>query len=444
VPHTNGGRPDANGSDATLSDQTGEFTGRYLVVFNDELQSDARGMNQALQSGAGLSNVASTLDFEEGALDPEQTESADATVFAALGVAVVSADLTEAGALSALEADPRILAVEPERIQYAIQDVMVSVDYIRGYRDGVLNLYEQLPVSPEQETEAEIAALFADNASSTWGLQATRASTSTKTGAGVRVAVLDTGFALNHADFVGRPIISRSFVTGQAVQDGHGHGTHCVGTSCGPKTPPGGSRRYGVATNDTILVGKVLSNQGSGSDSSILAGINWAVINQARVISMSLGANARQVSQAYETAGQRALQAGSLIIAAAGNNANRAAGNVGFVGMPANSPSIMAVGAVDANLRIANFSARSNPVGGGKVDIAGPGVAVYSSWLMPTRYNTISGTSMATPHVAGVAALISQATGLRGMALWTRLIQTARPLNIPSVDVGAGLVQAPQ
>jgi subtilisin len=444
VPHSNGGRPDANGSDATLSDQTGEFTGRYLVVFNDELQSDAKAMNQALQSSAGLSNVANTLDFEDGALDPEQTESADATVFAALGIAVVSADPSGAGALSALEADPRILAIEPERIQYAIQDVLVSHDYIRGYRDGVLNLYEQLPGSSEEETEADVAALFADNATTTWGLQATRAATSTKTGVGVRLAVLDTGFALNHADFVGRPVISRSFITGQAVQDGHGHGTHCVGTSCGPKTPPGGSRRYGVATKDTILVGKVLSNQGSGSDSSILAGINWAVINQARVISMSLGANVRQVSQAYETAGQRALQAGSLIIAAAGNNANRSAGNFGFVGMPANSPSIMAVGAVDANLRIANFSARSNPVAGGKVDIAGPGVAVYSSWLMPSRYNTISGTSMATPHVAGVAAMISEATGARGLALWTRLIQTARPLNIPSVDVGAGLAQAPQ
>ena len=444
MPHTNGGRPETDGPDATLSDQTGEFTGRYLVVFNDEMQGDAKAINQTLRSSAGLTNLASTLDFEEGAVDPDQTESADGTVFAALGIAVVSAEPSQAGALTALEEDPRILAVEPERIQYAIQDVMVSVDYIRGYRDGVLNLYEQLPVSADQETEADIAALFADNATSAWGLQATRASTSTKTGAGIRLAVLDTGFALNHADFAGRPVLSRSFVTGQAVQDGHGHGTHCVGTSCGPKTPPGGSRRYGVATNDTILVGKVLSNQGSGSDSSILAGINWAVINQARVISMSLGANVRQVSVAYETAGQRALQAGSLIIAAAGNNANRSAGNVGFVGMPANSPSIMAVAAVDANLRIANFSARSNPVGGGKVDIAGPGVAVYSSWLMPTRYNTISGTSMATPHVAGVAAMISQATGARGHALWTRLIQTARPLNVPSVDVGAGLVQAPQ
>jgi subtilisin family serine protease len=200
-----------------------------------------------------------------------------------------------------------------------------------------------------------------------------------------------------------------------------------------------------VATSDTILVGKVLSNQGSGTDASILAGINWAVTNQARVISMSLGANVRQVSQAYETAGQRALQAGSLIIAAAGNNANRAAGNVGFVGMPANSPSIMAVAAVDANLRIANFSARSNPVGGGKVDIAGPGVAVYSSWLMPTRYNTISGTSMATPHVAGIAALYAEANPhARGRDLWQLLTANVRTLaSLPARDVGAGFVLAP-
>ena len=146
MPHTNGGRPETDGPDATLSDQTGEFTGRYLVVFNDEMQGDAKAINQTLRSSAGLTNLASTLDFEEGAVDPDQTESADGTVFAALGIAVVSAEPSQAGALTALEEDPRILAVEPERIQYAIQDVMVSVDYIRGYRDGVLNLYEQLPV----------------------------------------------------------------------------------------------------------------------------------------------------------------------------------------------------------------------------------------------------------------------------------------------------------
>ncbi len=433
----------ADYTDPTISDQTGDFTGRYVVVFDESVQGDPQAMSEVLQSTAGVSDVVSPLDFDDAALDAQAAEDAEAVVFPELGVAVVSGEAGEAGALSALDADPRILAVEPERILYAIEDSALSLEYIRGYRDGVADLYAQLTASGAI-VEVGMAAAFNDDASSTWGLQATRAVTSTRTGAGVRVAVLDTGFALSHPDFAGRPIMSQSFVLGQAVEDGHGHGTHCVGTSSGPQAPPGGTRRYGVARNDSILVGKVLSNQGSGTDTNILAGINWALANQARVISMSLGANVRQVSTAYETVGRRALAAGCLIVAAAGNNANRAAGNFGFVGRPANSPSIMAVAAVDSQLRIANFSARSNPVVGGKVDITAPGVAVYSSWPMPTRYRTISGTSMATPHVAGVAALISQATGYRGAQLWARLTQTARPLNIPSVDVGAGLVQAPQ
>ena len=436
--------PDSN-DEVPLSDQTSELTGRYIVVFSDEVADDAAASAEALQSLDGVSNVASSLDFDEGAVDLEQTESADATIFAELGVAVVAADPSRGGEIAAFaESDSRILAMEPERIQYAIDQGPVSLEYVRGFRDGVSSLYDELVAQPQDAAaEVGVASSFVDSSAFTWGLVATGASASARTGAGIGLAVLDTGLDLNHADFVGRPISSRSFVAGQAVQDGQGHGTHCVGTSCGPKDPPGPSRRYGVATQARIFVGKVLSNQGSGSDGQILAGMNWALSNQVRVISMSLGADVNRVSQAYEIVGQRALAAGTLIIAAAGNNADRAAGNMGFVGMPANSPSIMAVAAVDANLRIANFSASSSALVGGKVDIAGPGVAIYSSWPMPTRYRSISGTSMATPHVAGVAALISQATGARGAQLWAKLTQTARPLGLSSADVGAGLVQAP-
>jgi subtilisin family serine protease len=251
---------------------------------------------------------------------------------------------------------------------------------------------------------------------------------------------------LKHPDFKGRRIISKSFISGQAVQDGYGHGTHCIGTACGPKLPATGVRRYGVAYGAAIHVGKVLSNQGSGGTGGIVAGIEWAVVGGCQVISMSLGANVNQKLQQYEVPIQRALKAGSLVVAAAGNNAQRSAGVFGFVTPPANANAAMAVAALTNQLKVANFSARSSTVPGvgGKVNIAGPGVEVFSS--VPVSLGThgmMSGTSMATPHVSGIAALWCQATGEKGAALWARLEQTARPLGIAVVDVGSGLVQAP-
>ena len=425
--------------DAPGSTPSSEPTGRYLVVLSDDVAGDAGASADAIATVAGVSYVASTLDFERGVVDLAQLRSADATLFARLGVAVVTPADPTGGALAALaDADPRILAVEPERTQHALETGGFSLDYVRGFRDGVSSLYDRLAADAAAPAET-----LTDTDEFTWGLIATRASETSATGAGIGVAILDSGLDLQHPDYAGRPIVSMSFVEGAEVQDGSGHGTHCVGTSCGPADPPDGSRRYGVAPEAALFVGKVLNDRGNGTDSSILAGIDWALANDVRVISLSLGADVEQVSQAYETVGQRALAAGALIVAAAGNNANRSVGNPGFVGMPANSPSIMAIAAVDAGLRIANFSSRSSTVTGGEVDIAGPGVACYSSWPMPTRYRAISGTSMSTPHVAGVAALISQTTGARGMDLWRALVESAQPLGIPAADVGAGLAQAP-
>nr|MBX2865980.1 S8 family serine peptidase [Leptolyngbyaceae cyanobacterium MAG.088] len=222
--------------------------------------------------------------------------------------------------------------------------------------------------------------------------------------------------------------------------------------------------RYGVAYNAEIFAGKVLSDRGSGADGGIIQGIEWALENGCAVISMSLGATVQPgepFSQIYETVAQRALAQGTLIIAAAGNSSSDRFGKrlnpPNPVGRPANSPSIMAVAAIDSELQIASFSDGSINPDGGQVDIAGPGVAVYSTWTLnplptwpweppnpPARYNTISGTSMATPHVAGIAALYAEATGKRGLELWALLMRDAQRLSLSSADAGAGLVQAPK
>lgn len=198
-----------------------------------------------------------------------------------------------------------------------------------------------------------------------------------------------------------------------------------------------------------------------------MAGINWAITNQCQVISMSLGAAVQPgepFSTIYENVAQRALRSnpGTLIVAAAGNESSRP-GLIAPVGRPANCPSILAVAALDTDMRIARFSNGGINGNGGGVDIAGPGVEIFSSvpepfppsvqppatpfngrpW--PPRYHIISGTSMACPHVAGIAALWLEArgAGTTAQALWQLLTGNARRLTLPSRDVGAGLVQAP-
>ena len=416
------------------------YTGRQVVVLAPK--SGKTNPARALASIAGFSNVTRSKDFEFQAVSMSEANDADATVFDELGVAVVSSDPDQRSALMAAAAEGDVvLSVEPELIHHALT---VTADYTRGYHDGVTDLYERLNGDTNGSATSAVAPAPVDNDEFTWGLQATRVSTSCRTGRGVRIAVLDTGFDVDHPDFAGRSVTTQSFIAGETVQDAHGHGTHCIGTSCG-SVKPEGTRRYGVATEAEIFAGKVLSDSGSGSDQGILAGINWALANDCKIVSMSLGADLDQVSNLYETVGKRALDRGTLIIAAAGNNARRP-GNPGFVGVPANSSSIMAIAALDPANRAARFSARSSTRtgDGGRIDLAAPGVNVFSSWPMAQRYHSISGTSMATPHVSGIAALWLEESGLTGRELWALLVQNARPLDVPSVDVGAGLAQAPQ
>jgi subtilisin family serine protease len=426
-----------------------ETTGRFLVVYKDPVLQTPKDAERALRDHAGMKSIVSAADFSSHAVDAKQADKADAAYFPALGIAVVSADDDQLQSLVSVasDTDSNILAIEPEYVYHALGNT--SADYRRGYRDGVNDLYERLESEPEEDALAELglAAAFQDTAQFTWGLQATRVDSSSVNGQGIRVAVLDTGMDLQHPDFRGRRFTSQSFIPGETVQDGHSHGTHCIGTSCGPDQPATGVRRYGCAFGADVFVGKVLGNTGSSVGGSVVNGMNWAVTNRCQVISMSLGADVDQVSQAFEVAGQRALQAGCLIIAAASNNAQRRAGNVGFVGQPANSPSIMAVAALESNLRIADFSPRSSSLtgAGGKVDVAAPGVAIFSS--VPVNRGTHgfkNGTSMATPHVSGIAAMWCQQTRRVGLALFTTVIQNARRIAGDARDIGSGLVQAPK
>ncbi|MEG4352333.1 S8 family serine peptidase [Microcoleus sp. LAD1_D5] len=413
--------------------QADETTGRYIITFRDDAVIEALDL---LNDQTGITGLANAADFPDSALDLSQIEAAGGAVFPTLGVAVVSLD--EGGFSSIMTSvgeNSAILAIEPESTFYAISDGL-SADYLRGYRDAVDNLYEKA-------TNTEVADIqkqecFADDSEFTWGLKATKAMKSLLSGSGIKVAVLDTGMDLLHPDFAGRSIVSQSFVPGEDVQDGHSHGTHCIGTACGFKDLNG--RRYGVAHKSTIYVGKVLSNAGSGASGWILAGMEWAIANGCQVISMSLGNTTRTPSTAYETVGRRALQNGCLIVAAAGNNGRTG----GTVGQPANSPSIMAVAAIDNCVQVADFSATSDLIQGTKVDIAAPGVKVYSSVPMNKgRYAAYNGTSMATPHVAGLAALYAESTGKRGAELWQLLTSYAMALPLPNTRVGSGLVQAP-
>ena len=425
-----------NGDNVTRRRGTAQTTGRFVVVFDD-----ASDPEPLLREVAGMSSVADSRDFTQQAVDLEDTEDADATVFSQLGMAVVSADPTQMGALQGFAADHSrgVLAVVPELIHHVLPSGgSPAPGYVQGYRDGVDDLAGRLGTGEAPDTDGPA---YQDNDEFTWGLQAIEMELSAFTGQGIRVCVLDTGMDLEHPDFAGRIVTSQSFVSGETAQDGHGHGTHCIGSSLGGASETG--RRYGVASEAEIYAGKVLGNEGSGSDAGILAGINWAITNNCAVVSMSLGADVAEPHPPYTIAGNRALAQGTLIIAAAGNNANRP-DDPGFVGAPANSPSIMAVGALDSALAVARFSARSAPVRGGHVDVAGPGVEVFSSWPMPDRYNTISGTSMATPHAAGVAALWAQATGRRGLELWATLAQETRRIDRSSLDVGLGLVVVAQ
>jgi len=242
--------------------------------------------------------------------------------------------------------------------------------------------------------------------------------TYTQTGSTVDAYIFDTGIKLDHTQFGGRAKTGfDAFISGGAAMDGNGHGTHVAGTV--------GGSTYGIAKGVTLLAVRVLDNAGSGTTGGVVAGLDWAVGNheagKLAVGNMSLGGGA---STALDDAVRRVITDGIVMCVAAGNSTANAANY-----SPARVIEAITVGATTSADGIASYSNY-----GSTVDILAPGSSITSSWYTSTTaINTISGTSMATPHVAGVAALYLEVNG----ASTTAQVQTALK-NFASPNVISG------
>ncbi|MFJ7493803.1 S8 family peptidase [Streptomyces sp. NPDC097727] len=230
-------------------------------------------------------------------------------------------------------------------------------------------------------------------------------------GKGSKVAVLDTGIDATHPDVKDRILETKSFVPGEEVLDKHGHGTHVASTIAGSGAASEGVNK-GVAPGADLIIGKVLSNEGSGADSGIIEAMEWAKAEGADVVSMSLGSSipddgSDPMSQAVDAL---SADGGPLFVIAAGN-----AYGAGTIGSPGSAEKALTVAAVDKQDNRADFSSMGPLVRsyGLKPDLSAPGVNINAaaSQAVPGvngMYRTMSGTSMATPHVAGAAAILKQ------------------------------------
>jgi len=239
-------------------------------------------------------------------------------------------------------------------------------------------------------------------------------------GTGATVYVIDTGINIAHRDFAGRAVFGYSSITGESTDDLNGHGTHVAGTV--------GGDEFGIAKKATLVAVKVLNRSGSGSNAGVVAGIDWVARNAPKtraVINMSLGGGA---STATDDAVANAVRQGITTVVAAGNS-NANACNYS----PARSSAAITVAASDVNDRSATFTNY-----GLCVDTYAPGVSVKSAWIgSATATNTISGTSMASPHVAGLAAYLIREHNLETpAAVESKILEKSTVNSISSVPAG--------
>jgi len=291
-------------------------------------------------------------------------------------ISATESKLTAMQEVSRIDADPKInwlQAVDAPGVDFRVPDAAALLAPIKAQRKlGAA----PAPKAGSQQTGWGVTRVHAPEA---WA---------TTRGQGVKVVVIDTGLDMTHPDLAGNIKGGWNAITkGADFNDDHGHGTHCGGNIAALDNDIG---IVGVANKADLYGVKVLDANGSGTFDDVIAGMQWAVDNRMDVASMSLGAS--QGNQALADMVKAMKKAGVTLVAAAGNSG-------GAVGFPGGYPEAIGIAAMDSNDQLADFSSR-----GPEVAFIAPGVDVYSL-SKNGGYETMSGTSMATPHVAGLAAL---------------------------------------
>jgi subtilisin family serine protease len=315
-----------------------------------------------------------------------QVDAATAEVVAGQYIVTLKPNASPHGVAAALGVSPRYVYGSAVR------------GFAASLSDGQLRALQRDPAVATIEHNQVVHADTTQLNPPSWGLDRidqhnlplSASYTYTASGAGVTAYIIDTGINASHPDFGGRAAVAFDAIGGNGV-DCHGHGTHVAGTI--------GSTTYGVAKSTQLRGVRVLDCSGSGSTAGVIAGIDWVTNNSTgpSVANMSLGGGK---STALNNSTAALANSGVTIAVAAGNSAANACNS-----SPSSTPEAITVAASDINDNSASFTNF-----GRCVDLYAPGVSITSTWL-GTDTLTISGTSMATPHVAGVAALYKSSVG---------------------------------
>jgi len=395
-------------------------TKRYIVTF------DAKAKKADRDAALGKMSLKASKDIStDGDTDKEVSVSL-VDVPAGQTLSTKSAKALSSRIVS-IEADRRVKWIESAQVSFQAAPLPSFNGAMAGFNFGAAKGIVQNPMA---------SAIAAQRKEETWGINRVHAPAAwpLTEGKGVKVAVIDTGIDTGHPELSGKVDGGYSAITKTEnpadYQDDNGHGSHVAGTIAAKKD---GKGVVGVAPKARLYAVKVLDADGSGNLSDVIDGIVWAAKNKMDVANMSLGAPVD--SEAMKRAVRFARGSGVVVVAAAGNSG-------GSVGFPGAYEDTIAVAASDSNDKLAGFSSR-----GPEVDFIAPGVDVLSS-KMGGGFASYSGTSMAAPHVAGLAALaVSQGyVGLNGPdGVFAQLKKAASTLPTEGMTVemqGAGMIDA--